>query len=144
MKKNNQPWVRTSVKALIVKDGKILLIKERFEDKIIYDFPGGGLKYGESLSETLEREVFEEVGLKVKQGELIGAWDFILEKWQVEIVCIGYQCEILGEEKIDLSKNPAEEDIFEYLWLSQAEILAEPHQYIKRPGMLAAVKNLRF
>lgn len=44
MKRNNSitPWLRPGVKALIVNNGKILMIKERLEEGIIFDFPGGG------------------------------------------------------------------------------------------------------
>ena len=64
--KSTTPWLRPGVKALIVNQGKILMVKERIEGRIIHDFPGGGVDYGEDLKKALKREVFEEIGLEIK------------------------------------------------------------------------------
>ncbi|MGG4168004.1 NUDIX domain-containing protein [Rossellomorea vietnamensis] len=50
---------RTAVKAVIIQDGKILLMHSNRGD---YKFPGGGVEEGESLSAALIREVAEETG----------------------------------------------------------------------------------
>jgi len=61
-------FYRTSIKALILdKNRRFLLCKE--EDGR-WDFPGGGMHFGENYKETLKRELFEETGLTVtKVGE---------------------------------------------------------------------------
>ena len=136
------PKIRPGVKALIVHQGKILLIKERVEEGVIYDFPGGGMEYGEDIKETLHREVFEEVGLKIKIEKAVGNWSFVLQKYQVQIVCLGYQCRLVGEERIDTTHNPADEDIFDFLWLTNQEILARADALLKVKGMKEAVENV--
>ncbi|CAN7400104.1 NUDIX hydrolase [Rossellomorea sp. LjRoot5] len=50
---------RTAVKAVIMQDGKILLMHSNRGD---YKFPGGGVEEDESLSAALIREVAEETG----------------------------------------------------------------------------------
>jgi ADP-ribose pyrophosphatase YjhB (NUDIX family) len=50
---------RTAVKAVIIQDGKILLMHSNRGD---YKFPGGGVEADESLSAALIREVAEETG----------------------------------------------------------------------------------
>lgn len=48
---------RVTVKALVVKDGKILLIKESQELSGKWELPGGGLDFGEEIHEGLKREI---------------------------------------------------------------------------------------
>ncbi len=56
-------FYRVSVKALILdSEGRFLLCKE---ESGLWDFPGGGLDFGESPAEGLVREVKEEMGLVV-------------------------------------------------------------------------------
>ncbi len=142
-----KPWLRPGVKALIVHEGKVLLIRERLKDGyIITDFPGGGVEYGEELIVALQREVFEEVGIQVIPERVVGAWSFLIEQHQVQIVCIGYQCRLAesqtGKPVLDLTKNPMEENIFEAVWLSPDEIIADP-DLLRSDEMLDAVRHLQ-
>ncbi len=67
-KKNYNPngtvGKRPSVRGIIVKDGKIAMMHSLKYD--YYKLPGGGMEEGESLEETLVREVQEESGLVVR------------------------------------------------------------------------------
>lgn len=62
---------RVSVYGVVIKNGKVLLIK-CFDG---YDFPGGGVKIDELIPVAFIREVWEETGLKVKQGRLLEVRD---------------------------------------------------------------------
>ncbi len=53
-----------TIKGLYVKDGKVLLVRER-EKQTPWEMPGGGLDFGEDIKEGLKREVREEMGLNV-------------------------------------------------------------------------------
>ena len=55
---------RPSVYAVVIDDGKVLLITSRAIDK--YYFPGGGIELGETIETALKREVEEETGLKIE------------------------------------------------------------------------------
>lgn len=59
-------WIRferTAVRAVIIKNGQIALVKSEKEG--YYKFPGGGIKEKESHLDTLIRETSEETGLKI-------------------------------------------------------------------------------
>ena len=60
--------VRESVRAIIVKDGKVALIKSLKENH--YKFPGGGIELGESPIDTLIRETKEETGLIINYDSI--------------------------------------------------------------------------
>ena len=59
------------VAAIIIKQNKILIGKRK--DKDIgggkWEFPGGKIEVGETNSEALERELYEELGISVKIGK---------------------------------------------------------------------------
>lgn len=65
--------IRNSAKALILRDGKMAAIKIRDGGEEWYIMPGGGQEVGETLTETVVREVREELGLVVSCGELLFA-----------------------------------------------------------------------
>ncbi|MBR9680279.1 MAG: NUDIX domain-containing protein [Candidatus Altiarchaeota archaeon] len=54
---------------VIVKGAEVLLIERKKPP--VWEFPGGGLKKGESIRDCISREVFEEVDIKIKPGLLI-------------------------------------------------------------------------
>lgn len=60
------------VKALIIKDNKILLIKNTYEKLLL--LPGGKVGQSESSDEALERELNEELRLVVKKSRLLGEY----------------------------------------------------------------------
>lgn len=140
--------IRTGVKAFIVHEGKILVIKERVERNgekvIIHDLPGGGIELGETLKEALEREMMEEVGLKIEIEHPVGGWDFMKGNTEegVHIVCLGYQCRLVGEPKIDMTNNPANEDIFDALWMSKDELLNSEEIFVNS-DMRKALKHVK-
>jgi 8-oxo-dGTP diphosphatase len=66
---------KLTVDGIVLKDGKILLIKRKnqpFEGK--WALPGGFVEYGEKTEEATVREIFEETGLKTKINHLVGVY----------------------------------------------------------------------
>ena len=64
--------VRVRVCGLLITDGSVLMINH--SGLYGHDFwspPGGGLSFGESISEALVREFKEECGLDVEPGEFL-------------------------------------------------------------------------
>jgi len=61
------------VAAIIEKEGKILLARRAPGEHSagLWEFPGGKQESGETLQQSLEREIFEEFGVKIKAGELL-------------------------------------------------------------------------
>ncbi len=68
---------RLSARALIVHDGRLLLVNatpDRDDGK--WCVPGGGVDTGQTLKENVVREVYEETGLNVEIGELMAVSEF--------------------------------------------------------------------
>ena len=104
---------------LVVKDGKILLIKKKTGpyDGLL-DLPGGSFEFGETPEETLKREMLEETGLEVTKYQLFDASSVVVE-WKyddntnilVHHVGIFYQIlEYRNEIKKDISIDNQNDD----------------------------------
>lgn len=57
------------VTAFVVKKNQILLLKNTYQ--YYWALPGGYLKKDESFQESIEREILEETGLKVKMDRIL-------------------------------------------------------------------------
>ena len=117
------PQVIASVKALIKNQDRFLFLKEQLHKGEIWDLPGGKIEYGESPLEALKREVKEELGIDIKIGRPVGTWWFISKNNRHQVICSTYLCQWQDDFKINLTQNPADEDITEYFWLTKSEIL---------------------
>ena len=64
--------IRLRICGLLIKDNSILLarIKSPVLNNLIWMPPGGGLEFGESINEGLEREFKEETNLEIEVGSL--------------------------------------------------------------------------
>lgn len=101
--------IRNTVKAIIVKDGKILLNQcygDAFGD--YFSLPGGGQHQHETLEEAVVRECLEETGYAVSPTRLAAVCETILneesrrnnpEHTHHRVYHI-FICEILDDEKI--------------------------------------------
>ena len=89
--------------AVIVDDGKVVLIRRRYEPlKGQWSLPGGGVEIGETLEAAVAREMLEETGLEVMVGPVIEVFDRIMlddeQRVQYHYVLIDYLCwPIAGE-----------------------------------------------
>lgn len=59
------------VAAVIIKDGKVLLMKRNRENVVYWVIPGGAIERGETNEEAVVRECKEELGVDVKVMKLI-------------------------------------------------------------------------
>ncbi|MFA6158349.1 MAG: NUDIX hydrolase [Candidatus Paceibacterota bacterium] len=106
--------------AILNKEGKILAIRRSATDPsrpLTWDLPGGEVEEGEDLKVSMLREIQEEVGIEVKDLQLvdaIGSYNKKKEYW----IGIGYKAYAVSTNVV-LSY---EHDQFE--WLTKEEFLA--------------------
>ena len=87
--------IRTSAKAVVIKDNKLLAIKLNDGNEEFYILPGGGQDSEEQLPQAVVREVREETGIDVRCGDLL----FVIEGVHGEDfhrVDLVFNCEYLG------------------------------------------------
>jgi 8-oxo-dGTP diphosphatase len=79
MSKREYPeFPRAGVGAIVIKEGKVLLVKRAAPpNKNLWAIPGGMLELGETLQEGAEREILEETNIRIKAGKPIFTFDLL-------------------------------------------------------------------
>ena len=78
-KNNPSEFPQIAVGAVVFNSaGEVLLVKRKNEpSKNMWTIPGGRIQAGETLSQAVEREIFEETALKIKVGEIVYTFELI-------------------------------------------------------------------
>lgn len=65
--------LRVRACGVLVEEDRLLLVKlhSPVSDSLVWTPPGGGVQFGESIFETVEREFLEETSLKVKAEKIV-------------------------------------------------------------------------
>ena len=95
--------INVRVYATIVKDKKVLVLHEEYVGEQLMKFPGGGLEFGESELECVQRELDEELNIKVKNIEhLYTQEDFLVSKFRnsEQLLTIYYLAEMIDENEL--------------------------------------------
>jgi 8-oxo-dGTP diphosphatase len=99
------------VRALIVRDGAVLLIRHR-SGKLPWALPGGGVERNERLAEAARREAHEETGVPVRVERLQGVYDRIGD--HISNYVAVFVCTPLGEPRPARSLEIAEARFFPF------------------------------
>ena len=90
--------VRIRVAALIVKDGRLLMVEHEKDSARYWLLPGGGVRRGESLADALRREFMEELGVAITVGAPAFMCDSIDPLGKRHILNISFLCGHSGGE----------------------------------------------
>lgn len=83
-------------KALVERDGKLLLIRRSENDAIFpgkWDLPGGTVEFGEGLTDSIRREVLEETGLLPDEVKQLGTCSYVYDGRSQQFIVIAYLIE---------------------------------------------------
>ena len=96
--------VRVAAKAIVIRDGRVLVTRNMDRDGPFFLLPGGGQELGETLPEALRREFMEEVGVPIEVNELVLVRDYIArnhefaDQGDVHQLELCFRCTLLGDE----------------------------------------------
>jgi A/G-specific adenine glycosylase len=82
--------------AVIERGGKILLAKRPSKGLLggMWEFPGGKVEKGESLGESLVREIKEELGVLIRVGKKIGIYQHAYTHFKITLHA--FECKLTG------------------------------------------------
>ncbi len=72
----NKNSIHVQSRAVIVKEGHILLCKTTGLDPDFYFLPGGHIEHGESAKSAMLRELKEEIGFEIKINRFLGCLEY--------------------------------------------------------------------
>lgn len=95
--------MRTSVRALIQRKDRVLLIRRSRGNETYHVLPGGGVEEGENLFEALRREVHEELSVEGTVGEKL--LEFIDSYKDLNTLHVIFRVEI-GDQVVSFDNSP--------------------------------------
>jgi ADP-ribose pyrophosphatase YjhB (NUDIX family) len=109
---------KVSLRAIIEKDGKVLLDRD-VNDADVWEIPGGRLNEGEGLEDGLKREIFEELGVRIELGPIVYSEQFHQTSDGSLHLLLAYHA-TLADPDANFVLNPSE--VAEMRWITKAQI----------------------
>jgi mutator protein MutT len=90
----------TVVAAIIVRDSRLLICQRRPDKSfpLKWEFPGGKVEEGESLTDALVREILEELGVRIEVGREVYRTQYRYAELSAPIELVFYSARITDEK----------------------------------------------
>lgn len=114
-----------TVATVVVREGRLLMVEERAQGKLVFNQPAGHLEPDESLADAALRETREETGWDVNLTAFIGAY-----QWKAvnsdgggdrHYLRFAFAAEPVAHD----ASRALDEGIVQMLWMTPAELQAE-------------------
>ena len=120
-KERYYPRINPAVIVGVINGEKLLLTRYAGRSISYHALIAGFVEIGETLEETVAREVMEETGLKVKNIRYYKS-----QPWgMASDILSGFYCDVDGPDEIHMDAN----ELKEALWVPRREIDGQPNQY---------------
>lgn len=141
-----EKFFKHSVKAIIIKDNKLLVESVDYGRGRYCKLPGGGQEWGETMQETIIRECKEELNLAVKPLRLVLARDYIAKNHEqpFDLDCfhlaeLMFECAVDDFSPLGNGSEP-DSDAQKIKWI-ELDKLADSDFYPK--AIIPYLKNLK-
>ncbi|KAA6440063.1 NUDIX domain-containing protein [Dyadobacter flavalbus] len=108
--------------AIILSNNSLLTLRYCYGDKHVYALPGGNPDSGECLSDALERELNEELGIAAKVNTMVFSGEVLWPELGRETLHMAFETEITaGVPQL----NPEQTTALEIVWIPLNELDAK-------------------
>lgn len=125
-----------TVAAVVMRDGKFLVVEEETEAGLAFNQPAGHLEEGESLVEAVIREALEETAYHFKPTYLIGVYNWKHPTKDVTYLRFAFGGELRGFE----AGRALDEGIVAAHWLTLDELKATQARH-RSPLILRCIED---
>ncbi len=126
-----------TVAAVVPRDGRLLMVKERSAGREVINQPAGHLENNETLLQAVVRETLEETRWQVRPTGVLGIYHYTSPNNNVTYVRVCFLADPLQE----VPNAALDPDIIEPLWLTPDEIRQYGTQQLRSPIVVAAVDD---
>ncbi|MES2797956.1 MAG: NUDIX domain-containing protein [Bacteroidota bacterium] len=106
--------------AIFRKNDQILLLRYEYNGTSIYNIPGGNHDEGETISEALTREMWEELGVKITIGKLLLVAEASKNNTKQEVLHLIFESYIAENQPVI---NSNECSALELVWMSISDLV---------------------
>lgn len=112
--------------AVISRDGKIFIARRPQHGLLagMWEFPGGKVHQGEGLRECLQRELMEELAVKVRVGEPVGVYEHAYTHFSITLHA--FEC------RLGNGSEPQALEHSEFAWVEPGELIDYPMGKVDR------------
>ena len=126
------PRIIPAVIVGVTNGDKILMTKYKGRDIPFYALVAGFTEIGETLEETVAREVMEEAGLRVKNIRYYKSQPWAI----VDDLLAGFYCDVDGSDEIHMDAS----ELKEAVWMSREEVVGQPNDFSLTNEMMMVFK----
>lgn len=131
-KRRIYPRIIPAVIVGVINGDQILMTKYKGRDIPFYALIAGFTEIGETLEETVRREVMEEAGLKVKNLRYYKS-----QPWGiVDDLLAGFYCDVDGSAEIHMDAN----ELKEAVWMRREDVMGQPNDFSLTHEMMMTFK----
>ncbi len=114
---------RSTVAAIIERDGKFLLVEEMIKGEHLINQPAGHLEENETFAQGMVREVLEETGYRVEPDALLGLYVYRTDDKTLTFHRVCFIARITGQ----VENAVLDEGIIGPIWMTRNEVAAAPN-----------------
>jgi ADP-ribose pyrophosphatase YjhB (NUDIX family) len=112
--------IDVTVAAMVETDGRFLFVEEQASGRIVFNQPAGHLEPGESLTDAVVRETFEETGYGFQPEALLGLYLWQCDEANTTFLRVAFT----GSATPPVSTPNLDSGIIAAHWLSRAQVVA--------------------